>query len=188
MKKIYSVLTNAYSLYKVENGEPIGLSADENGAIKVANIFKPYLKIAKDCGTGVGDGCIHTGEYLFKNGISSGDYSSYNEYYKLRLVDGSSLWFRASNSAETNSYFTIFFDVNGEVGPNKWGHDLFDFRLYKNRGLLPVGIIAGDFSFENCAPANQNGYGCAAWVIQKGNLDYLKCPNELTWTDNKCPN
>jgi len=188
MKKMYSTLTQAYSLYRVENGKPVVFSYDEQGAINAANVFKPYLKIAKDCGTASGDGCIYDGIYKLKNGNNvNGSYAENTYYYKLRLVDGASMWLRGS--AEVESMLTIFYDVNGEADPNKWGHDLFEFRVYKSGGLLPVGLVpdGGDYLFdENCAPADSEGWGCAAWVIHKGNMDYLKCPDELTWSDNKC--
>ena len=60
-------------------------------------------------------------------------------------------------------------------------------------GATHVGICdnigKSAFTFdENCAPADSEGWSCAAWVIQKGNQDYLKCPDELTANDSKCPN
>ena len=50
LKKMYSVLSQAYNLYRIDNElEIIPYTAE--GAEKAFNIFKPYLKIATDCGT-----------------------------------------------------------------------------------------------------------------------------------------
>jgi len=191
VKKAYSTLTNAYSMFLAENGEPPRFHYDEQGAIDAAEVFKKYLKIAKDCGTSTSEGCLYSGQYMLKNDVlNEAIYSTDTSYYKLRLADGASIWIRGAIDSETaiGIATALFYDVNGEAPPNKWGHDLFHFKAYINRGLLPVGIIASDLFDDACAPADSKGYGCTAWVVQKGNLDYLKCPGELTWKDRKCPN
>ncbi|MBQ8168022.1 type II secretion system protein, partial [bacterium] len=190
VKKIYTTLANAYQLYINDNGEPGDFNYDEEGAVKSYKIFEPYLKIAKDCGTLSGDGCMYTSLYLLKNGDNAAYYADSNLYYKILLADGASLWVRGhainTTMPETNSYLSILYDVNGTAGPNKWGYDLFDFRAYVNKGILPVGVVENDYSFEEyCAPQNSKGYGCTAWVIHKGNMDYLKC-DDLTWADSRC--
>ena len=70
----------------------------------------------------------------------------------------------------------IFYDVNGKNGPNQWGHDLFEFMV-KDETVYPNGIPGTQSAnFDTgCAPSDSKGYGCAAWVIYKGNFEYLKC-------------
>ena len=183
MKKMYSTLKNAYALYLVDHS-PQKFPYTADGATQAFEIFKPYLKIAKDCGTASGDGCLYTGTYFTKNGNVAGIYANASQHYKFLLADGSSLMIRGDSSENTNLQMAIFYDVNGPAGPNKWGHDLFQFAVY-NDGVS----IEGGSGFEgNCAPSDGAGYNCAWWVITKGNLDYLKCPGELTANDSKCPN
>jgi len=187
LKKMYSVLSQAYRLYRVENGVPGHQEKSADGAKAVFDIFKPYLRITNDCGTD-GVSCIGQTTYLTKDGNRTSEYSSHENYYKVVLNDSSTIWFRGGsdeNSPEGVEYdFDIMFDVNGAVGPNRWGHDLFEFYVLKGE-LYPNGT-QGKPVDNDCLTSDGYGYGCAAWVIQKGNLDYLKCPDELTWSDNKC--
>lgn len=191
LKKMYSTLTNAYSLYLVDNGSTGRLERTEADAIKAFEVFKPYLKLSRDCGTDTGESCgIYTGIYKLKNGTdkdtSGNPLLSYKDktYYKAALSDGSSIWFRGS--ASNNFNIDIFYDVNGANPPNQWGHDLFEFLVTDGK-VYPNGLpdTQTENFDEHCAPANSEGYGCAAWVIYKGNLDYIKC-DDLTWEDSGC--
>ena len=188
MKKIFSTFSNAYQLYLVDNTHT-KYNFSEESAKEIFNIFAPYLKISKDCGTESGDGCIYTGNYKLKNGTETGSYANNNKnYYKIRLSDGSSIWLRGGNSDIYD--IIIFYDLNGESGPNQWGYDLFEF-LIKDYKVFPNGLDENsvDNYFDNaCAPANSSGYGCAAWVIQQGNFDYLKCDDLSLKGKTKCTN
>ena len=54
-------------------------------------------------------------------------------------------------------------------------------------GLVPRGHRLAEDStdaFEkNCIKGNYK-YSCTGWVIENGNMDYLKCPEELSWDGN----
>ncbi len=180
LKKMFSTLSNAYQLYRVDNPAPQTFPITEEGAIQAFEVFKPYLKIAKDCGTDDAFGCTYEGVYYFKNGTSTGQaYSQESKYYKILLADGASVFFRGGPT--TAELMHIYYDVNGPQKPNTFGHDTFIFVAYKDK-LQPYGSFD-----EHCSPANAFGVTCAGWVIYKGNLDYLKCPDKLTWEDSKCP-
>lgn len=191
MKKMFSALTNAYGLYLTEQG-PIGrLEKTEDDAIKAFEVFKPYLKVARDCGTDNGEDCVYSGSYKLRNGDDKDSEGTpwlpYTDsmYYKVILADGASIWFRGSGSDKFD--IDIFYDVNGKNGPNQWGHDLFEFMV-KDETVYPNGIPGTQTEkFDTgCAPSDSKGYGCAAWVIYKGNFEYLKC-DDLEWNGkNKC--
>lgn len=192
VKKMYSTLSNAYALYVMDNGESETYPENAAGAIEAFNIFKPYLKISQDCGT-FGQGCIYEGRYKLKSGELNNNYSESNVYYKAVLSDGSTIWIRGGGGGHLDtigSYSSpIFYDVNGKSGPNQWGYDLFGFRIY-GETLEPSGMPGKDESFESdCASPNADnwvsGWGCTAWVVYKGNLDFLKCDG-LTWDDTGC--
>jgi len=164
MKKMYNVLSNAYTLYLSEDNPKINVQYNEEGAITIANIFLPYLKIARDCGTGDGTSCIYNGFYTNKNNSTAANYSNDSKYYKLVLSDGATIWFRAASP----NIGIIQYDVNGKNPPNKWGYDLFEFNA-TDSSIIP----ASNFN-NGCATANSNGHGCAIWIIQQGNMKYIK--------------
>ncbi len=77
----------------------------------------------------------------------------------------------------------LLVDVNGDKGPNVIGKDVFMFYI-TNNSILPMGGAGDDYrSIESyCRKdsiARYNGYGCSAWVIEKGNMDYLK--KDVSW-------
>ena len=77
----------------------------------------------------------------------------------------------------------IAVDINGiNTKPNAFGKDIFYFDITKN-GIRPMGKDRrqfDDYCNMTITSTQLNGYGCAAWVLQFKNTDYLKC-NDLTW-------
>ena len=140
-------------------------------------LIKDNFKIMKDCGLNNDGGCIYDGNYKFLNGTDTVNYANNTElnYYKVLLNDGSTIWFRGSDKVTID----IFYDVNGPKPPNQWGKDLFD--LYGIGGkILPSGIPGAIHPFDVECKKTSIGYGCTAWVIYKGNIDYLHC-DDLSW-------
>ncbi len=183
VKKMYTVLSQAYQTYIAENGKPNDTTHDSEGAAQLFSIFAPYLNVQSDCGTSNSGQCISNDMYKYKNGDNAGSYGSDSSSYKVTLSDGSSLWFSSPNNG---AYFDIYYDENGKKGPNKWGYDLFHFvARIDDEKLLPNGLTSGKFESE-CAPEDSRGYACTAWVIYKENLDYLHC-TDLEWNGKtKC--
>ncbi len=182
LKKMYNTLTNAHSYILYENNYNVQWLNifDEAGAIDTYEKFKPYLKVIKDCNTQK-SGCFPT-DYTKKNGGYHTPYDS--RYYKVILSDGSGIMFRAGGNNEQEFYADIFYDVNGEKAPNKWGHDLFEFLVIGDK-LLPGGSLSGNVE-ESCLAPTGDGFACAKWVIEKGNMEYLHC-DDLSWTGKqKC--
>ena len=62
------------------------------------------------------------------------------------------------------------------------GKDVFFFYITPN-GIVPQGISNETrMPFESeCVGSRLRGFGCTAWVIQNKNMDYLKCPDKLSW-------
>jgi len=183
LKKMYSTLTNAYGLYKIENNGTVKFSITADGATQAFEVFKPYLRISQDCGiVQVGD-CAYSTERVLKDNSPVDLSNPVHIGHSVILSDGSSIKFRSGADAIA----VIYYDVNGAAGPNKWGHDYFEF-VVNDSMVYPHGLPSADIiTFDDyCAKSYSTGWGCAAWVIHKGNMDYLKCPDELTWSDNKC--
>lgn len=213
LKKAYATLSNAYNMAVADNGTPSnwGLTSsthyDSAIGLKILNYLKPYLKVEKDCGTSsVALGCFPNTVYSYKNGASWTTWvnidSNGSQFAKIRLADGMSL---AGQYPEANTNCNIsrgntpalqsicgylYIDVDGVKGASKLSVDLFGFYL-TNFGIIPIGTVAEDpttgMAFSN-ACVTGNGWGCTAWVLYNGNMDYLQCPTSLSWTGAKtCP-
>ena len=187
LQKFYSSLSNAFSLTIRDNGAvgEWGITPEnkQESAEKIYEIlFKPYFKIAKNCGTTRTGNCI-ADEYKYLNNISGLSYN-YKENYKIVLDDGASLVFTAA----TNNTIILMYDVNGLKAPNQWGRDMFDFRI-QNAKIFPDGLPGYNnnsaSAFDTGCSLNERGQSCAAWVIYKGNMDYLHCDG-LTWNSRSC--
>lgn len=203
LKKVYSALSNAYSLAVKDNGQPInwGLSGAAYNAAASQTMMQtitPYLNVQKDCGLNSNQGCWANGyKYMDTAGVVDMDASTTS--YKVRLNDGTALtaFYDVGNctnvygntpalSSECGVYDV---DINGDSPPNQVGKDLFRFYL-TNFGILPVGTAAqtGGQPFDTRCNTGTNGYGCAAWVIYNENLDYTRCRASLSWSGAKtCP-
>ena len=196
VKKFYSTLTRSYTQAIKENGMPDdewGLTGtDEASAKKVYEIlFKPYFKIAKDCGTNNNGNCIDSSGFKTRKSgefIKNDPPVATTKGYKILLSDGSAVYWYVS----TTKIPVVRIDMNGSKIPNQLGVDIFQFvvpeKTTKER-MEPEGLpsYSAKVSFDNnCAKSTHQGWGCAAWVVYKGNMDYLHC-SDLTWNGkNKC--
>ncbi|MBP3923903.1 hypothetical protein J6E39_01510 [bacterium] len=60
----------------------------------------------------------------------------------------------------------VWIDINGKNSPNTIARDIFQFQITKNT-ILPS---------RSTVDCNMNGEGwtCIRWIIEKGNMDYLR--------------
>lgn len=193
VKKTAAMLNEAYKLATLEYGDYDNwnlsvtdaetgdqLENDYSGPEKVTDIMCKYLKHTKRCKR--------------YEKCTDGEYNVYKTNNTLsptvlpdpacKLVDG-----------------TIFFsgwvqEDYTQIGiilphkPNKivLGKDMFYFAL-SNDGVKGMAAKDGDpdKSFEKfCKPDSDNAGWCTAWIIQHGNMDYLRC-DDLSWDGkHKC--
>ena len=195
VKKFYTTLTNAYAQAVKEYGPAdewnLNTSNVQDAEKIYERIFMPYFKIAKNCGVENLGNCFSDIYYKLLNGSNNSVKYTSNKYYKILLTDGTIITVRSgSSSADADYQAAINIDVNGNKPPNVIGVDMFAFMIRNDIVTpigLPVGINAQESFNEHCANKTQaTGWGCAAWLIYKGNMDYLHC-NDLTWNGkNKC--
>lgn len=188
VKKMHSILSQAYIMYKAQNETGLGSASrvDPNVTpVEVAQIFLPYLKVAKDCGT-TGTECINAGMYKRRDMVNNyvnydADTPSGSHFNRVLLSDGSTMLFN-----RTNNYIQIFYDVNGNKEPNAFGRDLFFFLLHDGI-VTPAGDgYVYDFS-SSCANQSSTGTACTAWIIRHGNMEYLNCDGlQLNGPKTKC--
>ena len=106
--------------------------------------------------------------------------------YMLMLADGTSLAFLYDNG---QGVYRFRVDIDGpNKGKNQSGNDIFDFTIpfEQNGNEDQVGSLMPSRLHSAWTGNVGSGY-TTAWVIQNGNLDYLKCPNDLNWeTKTSC--
>ena len=197
LKKVYTVLSQAYLMIQKDYGEPMGwLQTNDNS--EIGNLFAKYMKISKNCGTG--KGCFSPDDIKGLDGTTHASHNSRSEMSKLITADGYSVSFRIHNKncndiRGTNKQLEnvcgwVTVDINGNKKPNTFGKDIFEFNINKY-GIYPYGteFEKQGFPFETfCLPSSGLGRGnsCTAWVLYNENMDYLHC-NDLSWSGkHKC--
>lgn len=197
LKKVYSTLSNAYTLAQQENGSPDNWDLT-NHPENLVGYMAPYLNITKNCGLG-GGGCFPSGtNYRGLDGSTWTDFDSNSSLYKFQLADGTtftgnvlsgtcSMDGGTSTQLHNNVCGGFDVDINGFKKPNQGGKDTFAFYVTKT-GIIPVGTQdETNLSFTNQCLAGL-GEGCTAWVIYNENTDYTKpCKSSLSWSGpTKC--
>ena len=199
VKKIYSNLEDAYGRATAVYG-PFDTwfinDVDEKGkpdnkaiSIRLANRITEFMKISKDCGYD-GAGCF-SDSYKNLEGEINGKFMNspmnMSSVPMFLLADGTALSiYKPSNT----TFGRILVDIDGIKGSNTYGKDMFSFDIFKS-SIVPErrGLSNGSLK-SRCF---ETGYQCTDWVIETGNMDYLKankgvCPNgtQLTWENPSC--
>ena len=199
LKKIYSTMTQAYTRVVAEQGTPefwdlVGTD-DPTGAKNIKDLLAPYFNTvpAADDETWKNLNTKLLSNRATGPNIGSGIGGKYSAF---ATVDGVSVAFTVEDkdcSAEfgdsdalKNVCATLIVDVNGKTNPNQFGFDIFQFYITKY-GLQPYGSQADTtYPFEDSCQLGSDGYGCAAWVVFRGNMDYRHCTG-LAWNGkSKC--
>lgn len=184
LKETYSILQQAIRTSEENEGElaGLGIKYNEEGAKTIASHLLPYLKVAIDCGVDDTENkCVVPDRYKELNGSSRMAYSSNKRFYKFVLLNGTAVYLRGGDAISSyngkNNIIGIYIDTNGKGKPNQWGRDFFSFfYLDEGIGLVPTGHPDElTFSYKNtCMNKKQNGVGCAYYVMNFGNMGYLK--------------
>lgn len=181
LKKHYSMMQQAYQTAINEKGSPgdWGLKSSDNIEENILYHLKPYIKIIKDCENK--KGCW--GIKYSLNGNRYEDIDKYSNYYKAILADGSIIAVRVNDSEfsdDVHRWAEYMIDLNGDKGPNVLGKDVFNFMFTKTK-VKPYGQDSYGFDDGWCSSISPNkpSVGCAAWVLQNENMDYLHC-NDLS--------
>lgn len=174
LRETQSILSQAIRMAEEENGDVSGWGfkggMDPNESKTIINYLKPHMKIAVDCGFTDKKRCIPDAKYKFLNGGYWSNYTQTSMHYAIKLLNGSSVWFRSANSSELpqDTYITFFIDINGPSLPNTIGKDMFTFK-YSKGGLTPSGTPGT----ANTCNLKDNGWGCTYYVLQNQNMNYL---------------
>ena len=191
VKKSYSILSQAYQQILFNEGNPYTwfdktLSQAENSKI-LAEKFKPYLKIAKDCGADAG--CFPDKVTTFLGGRENGNNNTNNLTYKIIMADGTPVSFYVNASyidGTGNTIGSIRIDADGFRGNSVFGKDVFQFYFDEKRFYTNTDP---DYINNNCLKQQgfEPGVACVTWILTYGNMDYLHCPEKLDWNGKtKC--
>ena len=182
VKKIYSNLEDALgratAVYGPVDEWDNGIDVDDYKAQakRIAERMTEFMKLSKNCE--FGDGCINK---------IYGEEELEDDFYSFILADGTAM--------TLDSTFTLIFDIDGLKGSNTLGKDVFIFSITSIQGeevkLYPTWYATPEYC-ENTVlkdmVINDFGMICGAyWIIKNGNMDYLKCKDELDWeTKTSC--
>ena len=177
LKKVYSNLQDAFGRAEAVYG-PYNewFQTDTTWATQTTRFAErvgEFLKVSKNCGHNVNGTCMTTGQYKNIAGTHYVGTPVSADNYSLILADGTSVLFSPSY---------IYVDIDGPTkGLFKYGVDLFEFRVDSTNGLHYIKDY--DNGITTCIGEGAGVYGCEVWVIQNGNMDYLKADKT-----GKCPN
>ena len=175
LRAVQSILAQAIKAAEAEDGEVEGWglkqdSSKEDAELIAEKLLK-HMKVAHDCGTepDTNGFCFPNITYTYLNGNKTPNYASQDNYYKIILNNGASIFMQsyADNTDNDEGYINFNVDINGPKPPNTVGKDLFDFN-YSKGSVRPNGATgsAGD---GNC-DKGKSGWGCAYYVLQTGKL------------------
>ncbi len=203
LKKAYSILSQAVQIAIAENGTPDNWGYTTEDVDKMLKTIEPYLKVTKTCYE-IGDKCRNIADIIMLNGgvWTAADVWHIKNKTRAALVlndgmvisalalsdDCSTVYGKGKEAEHICGEYIV--DINGNKSPNTVGKDNFIFNLTKY-GIIPTGVptyTSNDYTFDNgCLLKTSQGYGCTAWVIYNENMDYLHCPEKLSWEDkHKC--
>ncbi len=197
LKKVYSILQNAYTAAEAEYGKPRYWTetTDETKENNIAawNILSKYITNKKDCSSR-GSKCFSDKYYNLK-GESIYNALDYQDFNKILLPDGIAIsgyinWLRFPSSL--NGYWpvgTIHVDLNNAKGPNIAGKDYFTFYLTTERGIVPCGAqVYPDDDTWGVGMHSGEASCFTGWVLQNENMNYVKCKDykKFTWSHPSC--
>jgi len=197
VQKAYSTINEAFERTQAEYGNirrwplrDFNWNGD-NDTDFLANRMAEYLKVSKNCGRNANQGCMSTSvKYLNGTATTAGSYwgilDSDTNAYKMLLADGTGLAIRVASGS---IYLNV--DIDGpKKGSGTLGKDLFGFYYGSDsdRQLVPA-KRQNDLSYSF-----KSGVNITAWVIETGNMDYLKATDgtckknnkKLDWNNTTC--
>ena len=180
VKKIYSNIEDALGRAQAVYGPLDEWCQNINNPVdcnkKVGERITEFMKISKNCGLETYKGCFANKQYYMNKSDYDDGEDTFGYNYKVILADGTSLTTYTGNGIN----YYLYVDIDGpNKGDNTYNKDIFSFDIIHNT-LSPSGtdVYSGDYSTFHCNSTTI----CTAWVIQNGNMDYLK-----VGSDNKCP-
>lgn len=184
-KKTYSTISQSI-LYIIKDYGLLEGQFNDNDTF--TNLFKNYFSVMKSCADGDSSCWTCNGQRKDDYFLNGKSVKATTWWYLTRptlvLKDGTMLNFAYISSTCTgddNGLITgyqgtlcggIFVDVNGCKKPNKWGRDLFNIEIQKNRAfaLGPSNNNNDNLACDKDSTHTAAGFQCAENVLN--NIDY----------------
>lgn len=189
LKKTYEILDAAVSQAVMDSGnvKKWTLSGDSVSKGEILwSYLTPYLKLTRNCGNTT-SGCWKNDTLLKVDKTKyNKNIETNNNFYKGILANGVSIAIPKENSdfasgSNHNTFggYLVIVDVNGKKGLSMLGNDVFTFAINRDDDI----IHPAEQSSRTDAIKSSHDIYKGAWVIQFGNMDYLKaCGNTLKWS------
>ncbi len=192
LKKVYSNLEDAFGRATAVYGPVDEWFINDNNTVasskRFADRMTEFMKISKSCGTDE-SGCFSEDDYKDLGGDTDDTPMNWSDEPMYLLADGTALDFFIPIKSCSSKYGQlengcgyIYVDIDGTKGSNTLGKDYFIFHVTKS-GIYPQGAqitLSDNNSYGKICFST--GGSCASWVIEMGNMDYLKA------SEGKCPN
>jgi prepilin-type N-terminal cleavage/methylation domain-containing protein len=190
LKKVYSVLQNAFIQAQNEHGSPtdweLAIGPGPVGTRNLYNILiKDNIKISKYCDN-TDTGCFSNKIAKYPDGVNLPySYVTTNIVAAL-LVDGVAIGVDARSLDCTFDWGglqvcgIIHIDLNGKKAPNQIGQDTFEFAILKDK-IVPADLMfTENGNCKNTNIINRKTRCVTSWAVINENMDYLHC-DDLSW-------
>ncbi|MBR1942736.1 hypothetical protein IJ843_03255 [bacterium] len=185
---VYGPVTTWFSNDTCSNGG--GNTVTNNACAKrFGDRLTEFMRVSKNCGVlRSGGECFANTDVKFLNNTKAQNPMDTFSCYKFITADNVSMcinfWTKNftsdANGTVGNAGADIHIDLDGpNKGANTYGKDFFQFIVTQD-AIIPHGR-------NHCEDVFTKGLCAADWIIEYGNMDYLKCPSELSWeTKTSC--
>lgn len=187
LQKIYSNLLDALGRAEAVYGPAnTWFNNDTTSAAETkrfAERLTEFMKLSKDCGTTTNCSSSNTKAL---DGSTTNFTCSGTNVYSIIAADGTSICFKNFN--KSSHLGSIIIDIDGKnKGNDTLGRDVFFFEYSdefpNGNNIMSYGWDDDTWYTDDCFIS---GNACGQWVIQNGNMDYLKCPDKLSETVISC--
>ncbi len=178
LKKVYSVLSQAYTMSQNDNGPSedwINSSQEintENVKKYVQTYWLPYFKSIQECSKS-GD-CSYNTTAAAPNGSADSSLAlTGNNRYTIILTDGTLIAFVpfSWDEEEQTQYWggnqKFYVDLNGPKKPNVIGKDVFIFAIYGNK-IAGNCMTSSEAYINNECSRSGGGQCCSGKIIRDG--------------------
>ena len=185
LNKIYSNLEDAVGRAQAVYG-PVeewlsGKTAAQKNLIFYERMSE-FMKVQKTCAPNTA-GCFTKSQgNALKSGFAVLDTPQ--AFYQVILADGTSVSFfpyGSDNNCQEDGCYNFYVDIDGPTkGSFTYGKDLFTIVGGSKGGLNKSWAQNSTANKANCF---KFGSACSSWVLEFGNMDYVKADSS-----GKCPN
>ncbi len=116
--------------------------------------FKPYLRVESKF-----ESKKYKPRYLNHDRVKEGQYYYFDKLYLTQNNEIVGIkWL--GELYDKSSLLALMFDVNGEIGPNMWGKDIFGVNVYKDK-LEPFGKNIPSYEVKQDCSEKGRGVYCS---------------------------